>query len=504
MSLRTSFSSDKKFIFLFFIVFLLSPYVLLFGHWTQSLAALQSFDWEELRWALKNSFTQSFFSSFLAFILGLFLFFGLGQCRFWWPENKKLLAVTEFLVLAPSFLPALFLILVVMSFVQPFPIGLIGVSLLHALMNAGLVAVMLDQLYQEKVESLAQVAIVFGAKKSFFVRRVFPLIVKDLFAIFIFVFILCFASFSVPMIAGGGNATTLEILIYEKIRFSGQWGSAVLLSLLQLLFIFVFTLNPFKTQSPRLDRPRSQLIFFRGIFSFMILLSYCFLFSGYFLWQSFSGFDQLMNISGLITEALSLIPSSLFLALSVGFVVLFLLLLSAWGAPNYILQKWISGMASPSTSLLGLALLLMPFPFAIDPMLKWTVGFAYLIFSTVYRWGWQQALAKINSQIQMAELMGADNLLIYKKIIFPQMFSPACRLAGIASFWAVGDFALGKLLLPQDVTLSLLIESLLSSYRLNAAMALMSLLLVLGVCCYLFFWSLQFVYSKARNENVIG
>ena len=84
------------------------------------------------------------------------------------------------------------------------------------------------------------------------------------------------------------------------------------------------------------------------------------------------------------------------------------------------------------------------------------------------------------------------------------MFTPACRLAGIASFWAVGDFALGKLLLPQDVTLSLLIESLLSSYRLNAAMALMSLLLVLGICCYLFFWSLQFVYSKARNENVIG
>lgn len=504
MSLRTSLSSDKKIVFLFFFVFLLAPYVLLLGHWTQSLSSLQSLDWPELKWAINNSFVQSFFSSLLAFILGLFLFFGLGQCRVLWPENKKLLALIEFLVLAPSFLPALFLILVVMSFIQPFPIGLIGVFLLHALMNAGLVAVMLDQLYQEKIEGLAQVATIFGARKLFFIKKIYSLIVKDLVAIFIFIFVLCFSSFSVPMIAGGGNATTLEILIYEKIRFSGEWGAAVLLSLLQLALIFLFTLNPLKTQAPRLERLQSQLVFFHGPFSFLILISYCFLFSGYFVYQSISGFEQLMNISGLMTEALSLIPSSLFLALSVGFVVLGLLLLSVWSAPNFKLQKWISGMAAPSTSLLGLALLLMPFPFAIDPMIKWTFGFAYLIFSTVYRWGWQQSLSRIQSQIQIAELMGADSFLIYKKIIFPQMLKPACRLAGIASFWAVGDFALGKLLLPQDVTLSLLIESLLSSYRLNAAMALMSLLLILGVCCYLFFWSLQYVYLKARNSDVIG
>lgn len=504
MFLRSSLSPDKKIVFLFFFVFLLSPYVLLFGHWTQSLSSLQSLDLAELKWAIKNSFFQSFFSSFFAFVLGLFLFFGLGQCRLWWPENKKLLALIEFLVLAPSFLPALFLILVVMSLVQPFPIGLIGVSLLHALMNAGLVAVMLDQLYQEKIEGLAQVATVFGAPKLFFIKRIFSFIAKDLLAIFIFVFILCFSSFSVPMIAGGGTATTLEILIYEKIRFSGEWGAAVLLSLLQLVLIFLFTLNPLKTQAPRLDRPRTQIVFFNGIISVLILIFYCFLFSGYFVYQSVSGFEQLMNISGLVTEAVALIPSSLFLALSVGFVVMGLLLLSVWSAPNFKLQKWISGMASPSTSLLGLALLLMPFPFAIDPMLKWTIGFAYLIFSTVYRWGWLQSLTRIQSQIQIAELMGADSFLIYKKIIFPQMFSPACRLAGIASFWAVGDFALGKLLLPQDVTLSLLIESLLSSYRLNAAMALMSLLLLLGVCCYLFFWSLQYVYAKVRDENVVG
>jgi thiamine transport system permease protein len=66
----------------------------------------------------------------------------------------------------------------------------------------------------------------------------------------------------------------------------------------------------------------------------------------------------------------------------------------------------------------------------------------------------------------------------------------ACVLAGIASLWAFGEFALGRVLLSQNLNWALLSESLMSSYRIEAGLGVGFLILFSGGLLFTFFWRL--------------
>jgi ABC-type Fe3+ transport system permease subunit len=128
--------------------------------------------------------------------------------------------------------------------------------------------------------------------------------------------------------------------------------------------------------------------------------------------------------------------------------------------------------------------------------LKFVLGFALLIFTTLYRWGWNQELTGLEKQIETARALGSSKWMTFAEITFPQVIAPAARLSAMGALWALGDFSLGKILIAKDVTLALLIETLMSSYRIEAAMALMGLLTLLGFLIYFIFWGMAYVAHR--------
>lgn len=487
--------SCKKALFLFFFVFLFFPYVFLFS----KFSLLQAVDLPEFWWALKNSVVQAVWSSVGSVLFGLWLTLGFFQLqRYLSPFSRK---TVEILLILPSLLPPLFILLLTMNFVDPFPVGLVGVVLIHVLMNAGLVSLLLKNLIETKMRPLIEAAYVEGASKWRLLRALAGMAKRDLASIFLFVFVLCFSSFSIPLVAGGGKATTLEILIYEKIRVSGDWGQGLSLAFIQLAIILCLAYLPFQSRRKLFGRSH-ELPLLKSRSGALAMVFYAVAPLIYFGVQNVLGWPQVFRIPGLWEQAISVLPFSLFFGLAVGFVTAFLLLLSAWGAPFPLLNRWIAGVVSPSTALLGFSLLFFISNDEPWSQIKWVLGFSYLIFSTLYRWGWDQELSGLSDQISVAETMGASRALIFVDILLPQLMRPLGQAAGIGSFWAIGDFALGKILMGRSASLSLLIESLLSSYRLQSALALMGLLILLGALSFFFFWGLAYVCRRALEQKI--
>lgn len=482
----------ERSLFLFFLIFLTLPYWLLLAQFP----LISSLDLPELWWAFKNTLIQATGSSFGSLILGFVLALGLLTVPIRWRRYF------HYLCLLPGLLPPIFILLVVLSILSPFPAGLTGVILIHILMNAGLVALMVLELIQSKLGPLSELAQVEGASQFQFFKSAVGMLRRDLVSLFFFIFALCFCSFSVPLIAGGGKATTIEILIYEKIRISGEWGEALSLAMIQVLLLFCFSFNRLPSRKKLSGRMESSG-FFRNRLGLIFLVGYCLSFVGIFAFESFSGWPQVFAIPGLWEEVFDVIPMTMLFSVSVGMVILGLLLLSAVGSAqgkiNSSLQKLITGFVSPSTALLGFSLLF--FVSNQEPWIyfKWILGFSCLVFATLYRWGWDLVLTGLREQVQVAQTLGASTGLIFKAVLFPQILRPATRLAGVAGLWALGDFALGKILIAKDVTLAMLIETLMSSYRIETAMALLSLLLLLGMLHFLFFEGISYVYSRTSS-----
>lgn len=476
----------------FFIVFLFFPYALLLI----KLPSVVLPESSEFIWALGNSGLQAFGAAFGTLLLALLFAPGFSFLANHFPSR-----ILEFLILIPTLLPSLFIILVVISTLSPFPIGLIGVVFIHIVLNTGLATVLIMQIISRKLIPLLELSAVEGASRWKFLKASWGWIYKDIFGIFIFLFILCFANFSVPFVAGGGKATTLEILIYEKIKISGDWGQALSLAIIQLVILAGFSFfNPhFKA---KLTHRSYRIALLPSLVSAIALLIFILSPLLIFLVNSISAWEQVFLIPGLWSLALDTISNTLLFSFCVGFLVLFLLLLSAFVEADSFIHRLLLSVLSPSTALVGFSLIFFLEDQEPWNSLKWIIGFTYLIFTGLYRWGWRQALTDLEQQIAVAKSLGASHNMIFLRIKMPQLILPACRIAGIASLWAIGDFALGKIIFGEDVTLALLIETLMASYRTEAALALMSLLMVLGALSYFFFWGVGYVGRRASEQEV--
>jgi thiamine transport system permease protein len=68
--------------------------------------------------------------------------------------------------------------------------------------------------------------------------------------------------------------------------------------------------------------------------------------------------------------------------------------------------------------------------------------------------------------------------------LLPQIAARAALIAGIASVWACGDFAVSRILADQDISLAMMTETLMSSYRLGLASVLSLSLIICGAICF--------------------
>ncbi len=473
----------------FFFLLISIPYIIL----VSKIGQISLPETEELTWALENSVLQAFGSTLVALVLGFLMALGLGKLDQRLPKTSA--SLLSYAVLLPSLLPPIFILLVVLSSIQPMPRGILGVSLVQGIMNAGLVAIIVKGKIQDRLLTLSEVSLVFGASFLQFWKAAVRAIGRDLIAISFFVFVVSFSSFSIPMIIGGGRGTTLEILIYEKIRISGDWGQALGLSLAQSLILFLFAFLPRSRPTGESSRATGNHLLFSTTGA-VVALSYAGFFLFYIVLGWLTGWEKVAQVEGLLTEVISLLPLSFVLSFTIGLGVLILLLLTALLQPNLTLHRILIGFVAPSTALAGFAFLFLGSNQGQWVYPKYCFCFVSLMFTGLYRMGWDQDLLGLQKQIETAVVLGANRLQIFLEISLPQLAGRAAQTASIASLWALGDFALARILIGRDVTIAMISETLMSSYRVEAGLAITSLIIAIGLAQYFIFQGVAYVCRR--------
>lgn len=458
------------------VLFLLFPFIFLFSQFQVS----QMPNGDELRWAFKNSFIQAFFSALFSVIFGAWAALGLVSLRAGiWRR------AAETLCLIPNFLPPLFSLLAILNAVEIFPMGLLGIIFIHTAINFGLVAVLLARLLEAKVGSVIELAYVEGATRSqiwFFV--LIPMLKKELLYLGLLVFTLSFSSFSIPLVVGGGMGTTVEVLIYEKIRLSAEWGEAIVLAFLQTLFIFVISF--FVGRGSIVTSKRDVYLISIAMPSGLVFLALSAGFYFYGYGQGvYSGLMKMERFEGMGGDILLAFAGSVILGITCGILSYVALMLIAYCWPKWWFEKFLAGYVAPSTSLACFSFLILAPNEGFYPYIKIPLALVLLSLNGLFRMGWNSSLQSLEKQTRVAYAMGASREMIFKKVVFPQITERAGMLAGIASVWACGDFAVSRILAHRDVSIAMMTDSLMSGYRLDQASVLSLLIIVSGVICFL-------------------
>lgn len=459
------------------------PYLLLF----QKISSVSFSDAEELWWALKNSVLLAAGTGLISLFVGFWLSWGLFDLRI------RIRKWASLLLLVPSFLPPLFVLLSFMSWVDPFPMGWIGVIALQGYIYSGVVAVLLLGRWESSAGTAFEAGWIMGASHWQCLWALRRSVVRELGLAFVFVFISVFASFSIPFVVGGGRMTNLEILIYEKIRISNSWGEALGLSLIQLALLFCFVFlprdkNQTLLQSAGVDRKLWRHPFLKsGIWTWVG----CFwlpmiLFFG-------QGLAALEKIDGLITQILHLFWGTLLVALVGGLASVGGLAVLCFGGARNQVGRLMQGWMAPSTALLGFGFVFFS---SLSSWVSYLLAVLISFLPSLYRWGLDQKLQSLESQLVVAETLGADDLLIFKRIILPQMWKTLWTLGGVMSLWILGEFALQQIIFERVSTWAALSQSLVSNYRIDAGLGVGVLILLLSGVLYSLFWSVGHVGHK--------
>lgn len=476
------------------ILFLLFPYFVLLLH----VRGSYSVDWPELWWATKNTFLQAAFSGLGAVILGFVMALGLLKLKN--GRGKTWFSFCEWALWMPSLLPPLFTIVIFFSVLEIFPVGLIGVTIIHTGIYSGLCAVILARIMQDKYSRLSQVAWLNGASSRLFLKASGRDIGLDLLGLFLMVFSVCWTSFSIPLAVGGGKGTVIEILIYEKLRLSDDWSQALSLALIQTVFLlginFIYGSKQLPTTSESTSSMDTASPVLQSKIGAAFVAAYILFFSLGFLVSIGSGWDKLFENDELLSLVQAAVFNSLALALVGGFFCGSIILLICYPSNKEFILRLIRSYLPPSTSLVAMSLIFFPTANPVLLFAKYIFGIGILSVTGLYRLGAEQAFSSLRGQIQMASLLGAPSFVIFKNIVFPQMLPVVLRLSGVGCLWVIGDFALGKILLAGDQTLPLLIEGLMSSYRMEAASVLTGLMIAMGAMLFLIFWGVSDVYRR--------
>lgn len=472
------------------LLYLVFPFLFLLAHF--HITAWP--EWRELLWAFKNSFSQAFLSALFSLLIGAWVAFGLISFTDGYRRHYRL--ILEVLCLLPNFLPPLFTLLSILNFIDPFPMGVIGITIAHTIINFGLVAVMLANIIENKIGNLAELAYVEGASRWQFLSKAFwPILKNDLMLLFLFVFTVCFGSFAIPLIVGGGKGTTMEVLIYEKIRLSSNWSEAVVLAFVQSAFIFGISYFARRGQAVSSERMVNLRILrmFSGIAALLLIMIFGFL--GY-AQGVVEGFRQISAFYELQSPLLWNFFGSLVMGVLVGLLSFGSLLVIAYCWPKPWFEKFLSGYMAPSTALCCFAFLIMGTNESFWPFIKIPLAFNLLCLASLYRMGWDGVLRSLEGQISIARTLGANSTQIFKEVLLPQISKRAALFAGVAAVWASGDYSVSRILAHRDVTLAMMTETLMSSYRLGMATVLSLSLVVCGVICFFVMMGVGNVFSR--------
>ncbi|CAN5393637.1 hypothetical protein BH10BDE1_BH10BDE1_19330 [soil metagenome] len=438
-------------------------------------------------WSLiVKSLAQAAGSSLAALALGGIGAVGLlGRSKRW-----------ETLALAPVAAPA---IAIVLGFMTLFPQwrGLSAVIAAHAVSSAGLVSVVLARQIRSSLGGSLELAWTEGASRTMIWRRgILPALKTDISRLLLTIFAASLASFSIPLMLAGSDMVAVEIAIHHAIRFENAWDVAAALSLFQwlMLLLLVFVLrSPVESNRKSESDLRSEvgriLGFDAGLIA--VLIAPCMiLFS--LLHAPKLGFAQLES-AHLFEHAsiLSLaLKGSIVTATIAGLLSGLILIAFAACRPTRRQRFWLSGYVAPSVAITGFATLVIGWgrdpSFALDSI-RIAVGAALLFTPVIWRLRWEQAVARLDRQLKIAQTLGATSGMIFWRVLLPQLRELLFWSGGVISFWVWGDYALGSISASRSMTLGMLAKALLESYRVEAASLVVLACLIFGAISYRIF-----------------
>ncbi len=441
--------------------------------------------WSELGPVIKFTFLQSVYSAFFSVFGGLFIALGLA---------RKYSRNLEILILIPVFVPSLFLVISLLNLIRPFPFGLVGTVLAHVFSFSGLVGVVLFAKMRERLGGMIELAFVEGAnRRSILFKLVLPLLKSDIMNLFVLVFIIAFGSFSIPLITGSVGAVAFEVLTYQKIIIEGNFAQAFGLATMQVLLVAMIVLS----YSPKTSLKSQRIANLSGIGLWPGLF--------YGLFISFGSVCGIFFVVPHIPHEIeSVLPGrilgSLLVGMGVGVFSFLCLSMIVLGSPHVAFEKFLKSYVAPSVTLVGFAFLLLGITFRLFSIVAIVFGLVMVFIPGLYRLLLDDNIRSLRNQIEVARTMGATNYQIFSYITFPQCAKSIGLLSGCAGFWAVGDFALSRLVSDRTITVAMLVDDLLGSYRLSAASVLAGLLLVIGAGIFWMFRSLGNVLSQKSDS----
>lgn len=471
------------------IVLFLSPLLIL----TKLFDLNFRLDYVEVLWALKNSFIQASLSALVVVFFGFWAALGillLSDQKWRW-----LRLGLEVSLLAPGLLPPLFVLLALLNFIDPFPFGILGVVIVHLWIYLGIVSVNLAQQIESQTGHFLRVGKSLGAGYLRLLSQILlPLLRRDLFWAYVFVFVSCFCSFSIPLAVGGGKGTTLEVLIYEKAKLSLDWGGALALAFIQIGILFFLSWLSLKAVSIR-SKDRENLSFVGSRFGLSLIISSVFIFIyGYVdgVIDGFAARNQLQEIWAGLPEKTLVSFGQSFL---VGVLTYSLLIGLASLPPRKWLRKFFAGYVVPSTALTAVAFLILPGEGILITMIKISLAILLISFSSIYRLGWDSEMLRVQRMGELAEQMGAGWIDKTRFVTWPLLHGRAVFLASISVIWAAGDFAVSRIIANQDINLAMSTESLMNGYRLGMASWLSLLVAAVALISAAIFSGMMYVFG---------
>jgi thiamine transport system permease protein len=483
--------------------------------WHGTTATLLPADWAALRFTV----LQAAASAALCCALAIPLARALHRRRFW--GRGALIR----LISAPFILPSVAAILGLLAIfgrsgpinsalaalgAPPLPIfGFGGVVLAHVFLNLPLACRMLLQGWAAIPAERFRLAQDIGMGPAAQFRLLeWPMLRAGLPSIFAAVFLICLTSFAVALILGGGpRATTIELGLYQSLRFDFDLGRAALLALVQTalclgaiaLLALIWRPAAFGVGLDREVPPSAQGSVSVWIDGLIITLAALFLVLPLLA-------VMIRGLSGLGEMPDSFAPAAL---RSIGIAVLAAALATAgalalaWARANGAgLWAEFAAMLPLGTSSLalgtGLFLSLRPWvdplmitlPMAVILNAALTLPFLYRMLLPACT-DLMRGYGRLGHEVQMSPLA------LLRVVMLPRLSRDLGFCMGLGAAMSMGDFGVVALFAaPQDVTLPVLIGRLMGAYQMELAAAMTLWLVAISLLLFWIFESAGSRYAK--------
>jgi len=426
--------------------------------------------------ALKFTLVQAFLSASASVIVGLVAAPGYSRLGVFQKPARWIL-------LFPSLMSQILIVLGLLLSFKNFPYGMRGIVLGHVFLNGGLCAVWLGEAWKTLEEKWAPVNFVLGgSKRRYFLKIILPQMRGGIFSTFTVVFSFCLSSFAIPLVFGGGpQASTLEVLIYEQLRATGELNSSLLIALSQILIqalVYVLILRTHQN----ISRPRFLLRKLETGGILILVPLALLLFSALPILQVFkTALPQLRNLSYIGPDFFDAITNSLTVGLFLSLLVFLILPILAAQKYTVLLFR----IPTLSGVVVGIASLILLNSIDTSSRIFFLTCLLYGHFCVIFLAIGRLAEPKItelnNLYSKTIDQLGIDSGLAIKRVYLPlekRFFASAAVLAGI---WSIGEFSVSRVLSGEYMTIPVFIETLLSSYRLEMAAGASLILLALTV-----------------------